>query len=887
MSELQVNISAISEIAAQMDLREPNRDALETVVVETSRYYDLLGGKRPFEAVVDAATGVGKTHVMAAIIEYYATVHGYRDFAVITPGRTILRKTASNFTPGNPKSLLPKLTIHPTVITADNFNSQAARTAMVDPNQVKIYIFTVQALTKPQTNMGRRTHVFQEGLGTAFYHHLANLPHLVVFADEHHCYYGPAFSHAIRDLAPWVLIGLTATPHPKTPPEQIIFRYPLAAAIADHLVKTPVLVGRKDDRRDPVTKLTDGVSLLERKAEAMRLYCDQTGKQYVNPVMLVVAQGIQEAEEYASIIRSPTFFGGSYADSVLVIHSDVPDEALAELERVEQPNSPVRIIISVGMLKEGWDVKNVYVIASMRASISEILTEQTLGRGLRLPFGEYTGIEMLDTLEVVAHERYEQLLRRAGVINEALVDYRVRSRLLPMPLTTGQAGTSSMPLDQGEVASANVPVATVDDRTVTAAGGEPPAEQGVASAGAEVAPAHESRSRTEQAPQGMETPMTAAEAVAGFTRPSALPVITTVRVQEKGSVIEVVSVEERQKAHEATSRALAEPLRRLPNMPPIQVPQLQMKTVASPFSLADITDLSQFRRLGMTLAVNPEQELRRTLLQARVVTDADGIKRTELIMTAATDRVVSHAQLLSMEYLTEKLLDTLLNSPLVPARLEERHAAMPLIEAFFEGLGSKAQEVLSVYFDVVAARLLKVIADEQRRFAPKPVYTETVQLVPFDPVRIRRSVTSEDRVGKFVRGCAYEGWRRSLFEQAWFDSAPERDLANLLDDSAQIRCWARLHRGDLPILWSSAGKWYHPDFLVLEVDQTHWVVEVKANREMESVDVRAKREAAMRWANHVSADPAVGTRWRYLLVSEQDVIDAKGSWEQLKHLGLF
>jgi type III restriction enzyme len=43
----------------------------------------------------------------------------------------------------------------------------------------------------------------------------------------------------------------------------------------------------------------------------------------------------------------------------------------------------------------------------MRSSVSEILTEQTLVRGMRLPFGAYTGIEILDTLEVVAHERYE------------------------------------------------------------------------------------------------------------------------------------------------------------------------------------------------------------------------------------------------------------------------------------------------------------------------------------------------------------------------------------------------------------------------------------------------------------------------------------------------
>ncbi len=72
------------------------------------------------------------------------------------------------------------------------------------------------------------------------------------------------------------------------------------------------------------------------------------------------------------------------------------------------------------MLKEGWDVRNVYVLTSMRASVSTILTEQTLGRGLRLPFGAYTDIEILDTLEVLGHERYEQLLAKAGALNEQL-----------------------------------------------------------------------------------------------------------------------------------------------------------------------------------------------------------------------------------------------------------------------------------------------------------------------------------------------------------------------------------------------------------------------------------------------------------------------------------
>lgn len=162
-----------------------------------------------------------------------------------------------------------------------------------------------------------------------------------------------------------------------------------------------------------------------RKPTATRLSCSP-----VNPVMLVVAKSIEDAEEVGRILRDPTFAEGRYAsgegvtDPVLVVHSSAPDEALAALDAVEEPDSRVHAIVAVGMLKEGWNVKNVYVIVSLRSSVSEILTEQTLGRRLRLPFGAYTGIEILDTLEVVAHERYAELLKRHAAINQAFVDLR-------------------------------------------------------------------------------------------------------------------------------------------------------------------------------------------------------------------------------------------------------------------------------------------------------------------------------------------------------------------------------------------------------------------------------------------------------------------------------
>jgi hypothetical protein len=78
------------------------------------------------------------------------------------------------------------------------------------------------------------------------------------------------------------------------------------------------------------------------------------------------------------------------------------------------------------------------------------------------------------------------------------------------------------------------------------------------------------------------------------------------------------------------------------------------------------------------------------------------------------------------------------------------------------------------------------------------------------------------------------------------------------------------------MFWNSAGQEYNPDLIVIETDGTRWVVEVKMDKEMNSADVQAKREAAQRWANHVNADASVTTTWRYLLVSESDVDTAKG-----------
>jgi len=838
VGELRLYEDAILEISSRLDLRDPNADAVQTLQAEASQHYDVDEKTSAFEAVIDSATGVGKTYILAGAMELLAATSDVRDFVVITPGRTILEKTRDNFTPGHPKSLLAPMSFRPVVITTENFATPAMRSAMDDDTVVKVYLFTVQSLLKPQTKAARKTRKFQEGLGTEFYTHLQDTAKLVVFADEHHVYYAPAFSAAVRDLNPWLLVGLTATPAKKTPDEQIIYRYPLAAAIADKLVKTPVIVGRRDDRTDPETKLTDGVTLLHAKRDAVDAYAKAKGVDAVNPVMLVVAKDIADAEEYGKVLRSEEFFAGAYKDAVLVVHSKAPDEALAELAKVEDPESPVRIIISVGMLKEGWDVKNVYVIASMRSSVSDILTEQTLGRGMRLPFGEYTGIEILDTLEVVAHERYEDLLRKRGVLNEAFVDYRTRAALRKNAQGQLVAVTES-------VEATATPVIIGGDSTTE--GGEAGGDGQVATAGVGGA------------------------GVDGVVDGQGGPVVTT--VDQRAA-----------QAGQAAAKMKQEIARRA-DAPKIVVPLLRMTAVESNFSLADITDTDAFRKLGTTLAADPEGELSRTVFSARVVTGPDGVKRTELVRTTAADTIKSTPTLFALDELRERLTEIILASPAVPARKEERSAFQPLLEAFLAGLGEKAEEVLSANLERAGSRLMSLVGEEQRKYMAKPKMGEIVKQEEFNPTRATDKDVNTDRLGPFTKAEAYSGFKRSLFPVEWFDSEPERRVANMVDDERSVACWVRLHIKELPILWSSAGQEYNPDLIVIQKDGTHVIVETKMDREMTSGDVQSKREAALRWANHVSASAKVATQWRYLLVSETDINTAKGSWVALKKLG--
>ena len=182
--------------------------------------------------------------------------------------------------------------------------------ALRDPDIVKLFVFNVQQLIEPSSEVSRRMRTPDELIGTALYSHLQAAGDLVVIADEHHIYRTQArrFSAAVRDLQPRALIGLTATPDPADE-EKVIFRYTLGEAIADELVKIPVIVYRKDGHNDIRTQLADACHLLRIKAAAYASWAPDNRQEPVSPVLFVVSHTVQDAEDTAALLAAEDMIG--------------------------------------------------------------------------------------------------------------------------------------------------------------------------------------------------------------------------------------------------------------------------------------------------------------------------------------------------------------------------------------------------------------------------------------------------------------------------------------------------------------------------------------------------------------------------------------------------
>ena len=808
MSWLEFDSGLIDEIASRMDLRAPNKAALGRIV-------GCIHGDEFREVVCDLATGVGKTYLASALVDYLAE-QGVRNILIVTPGKTIQDKTIANFSPGHPK-YVAGAEHRPLLVSAENFSRGQVGDAMYESDTLKLFVFNVQQLVRPAANTSRRVREMDEFIGGDLYSHLQAAEDLVVIADEHHVYrmQAKAFSAAIRELAPRALVGLTATPDPADE-AKVIYRYSLAEAIADGLVKVPVIVYRQDGHKDVETQLADACHLRRIKAAAYATWAEGTGRTPVNPVLFVVCQTVDDARQTANLLAGEPYIGDPAA--VLEVTSQSSDEALSALASVEDPDSPIRAVVSVDKLKEGWDVKNIGVIVALRRLASQALTEQILGRGLRLPYGQRVGVPMIDQVDLVAHDSYKRLLEQKDALMQ---------RVAP----TGDSAATGEPLGTG-----------------------PAAETAVEEVVAQVQ-----------------------EIVAGQ---GTLRLVTPARVidgeQVDGSaalILQEYTAAEAQGEKDAVADRI---LQRVPNAPQVTFPRQEQEVLPVRFTLSLVSD-PDARSAGAGFAQEIKIPLVREALTAtRTLDGGVRVRREAQEAGEATQAWLPLAQV------ADDLESRVLGLGLVEESLRELNAAQRVVQAFLAGAGATQSSEVSWGAERAHQALQGIDALIRSRHSARrlqPEYAFRPVTLPVEPRPMPTDVL--DRFETFERGRWYSGWRRSVLPVASFDAkTTEFTLANILDGAAGIAWWLRLQRDDPAYIELDAGGKYFPDFIAIGTDGVQWLIEGKSDHDVERRDVEAKRAAAEEWATFVNDDGRFGT-WRYLFCSETAIRNAHGGWDGL------
>lgn len=848
MSMVSHDPDLVEAISTSLELRKPNQAALGALAAA------MDAAEHGAELVADLATGVGKTYIAGGLLDYLCE-SGVRNVVIVTPGSTIQRKTIANLTPGHPK-FLKGLQSDPFVITLDDFERGMVGSVLDDPDRFKVFVFTVQSLLRPDTKENRRAYRPHETLGQSLSDYLRDAGDLVVIADEHHVYYSgnaKKFQAAIQDLDPMVMVGLTATPHEKTPVEQIVYHYPLAEAIADGYVKIPVLVARRDGASDLRTQLSDGVALLDAKAATMREYCTSTGQEFIQPVFFVVAQTIDEANDIRDTLAGADMLGSN--EQVLLITSEEPDTTLALLDNLEQPGSPVRAVVSVSMLKEGWDVKNIYVIAAVRAMESQLLTEQILGRGLRLPFGRRTSVGMLDTVEVISHHAFSALLKDAEVLLQ-----RTLGRHVGDALATTEAVPGVTQQQVTDLAGLEHSIQDDTGRVVVTLPGAP---------------------TTPMSPTG--------DTQLGFDDPHNYD-------PDGGSAsheaVIFATVEDRTTEGAATTATISQPLQpREPNgvRIPVFIPRVTVRWERDPFSLTAI-NTDTIEALGQKWANEDAPTLIRKSLRA---TRGD-TGEAELNITDETGiDVEATRQLIAFDTINMDIVQRLMHTNAVAATIEEKNAATRLTEAFLTGAAVTENTPWSKEHGRIATEALVRWIQDKQTSSPVRQVTEVTQIRwpdPTDRIETRppanRHLITSSR--QFQRAYPYTGWQKSFYPVVAFDSySAEFKLAETLETSNDIKAYARINNTVPLQIGYTVGaitRNYMPDFIVITADDTRWIVEGKADSEMVDPIVVAKRDAACAWVDAVNSSSDVHDTWGYLLVSETTVKNAPG-WVALKAAG--
>jgi type III restriction enzyme len=884
--------AAVNFISNRLSLRPPQRDSLEIL----DRIREIISLKKDpdceqalsaicaeFPTVTDferafpslcfaLATGVGKTRLMGAFISYLHQVKGIAHFFVLSPNLTIYNKLIADFTPNSAKYVfqgIPEFIRNPPeIITGDNYESgRGVRKAdLFGEIGVHVNIFNIGKINARARGEDKpRIRRLSEYIGESYFDYLSKLEDLVLIMDESHRYRRTAAFEAIKELRPILGLELTATPQVQEGAKTVAFKnviysYPLSSALRDGFVKEPAIATRENFNPDhysgkgldetekerlklelEMIKLEDGVRIHEHTKVQLEVYARQNGRKPVKPFMLVVAEDIRHAKELEEIIAGSSFFEGRYKGRVLTVHSnqsgEEKDETIQQLLRVEDPSDSIEIVVHVNKLSEGWDVTNLYTIVPLRKANARNLVEQSIGRGLRLPYGKRTGVADVDRLTVVSHDKFQEIIDEANRPGSVF--------------RTGVVIGRDIPVTREKV--------IVVEPNLAAKVTGLPAEQALSHGAPEQQPIFNTAREQEVA----NVTLRVLKQFEHLPRSTDLlkPEIQQQIVQRVAAEMrpvqgELSEVPERVNLAQVVAKTID-----LHNEMSIDIPRIivfptgevssgfrdfnlscrniRLQPVTTDILIQHLLDQSRYRLVSSDGSI-PEDRLEDYLVRGLIdfTHDVSYDDHAELLYKLA-GQLVKHLQ----SYLSSE--DDVRNVLQYHQKALVELIHVQMLEHYEET--ATAYEVhVSKGFTTLKSETFSVPAGESARPFRAPVDEKLL-----------------------IRGMLFDGFKKCLYPAQKFDSDSERRFAVILEDDATVLKWFKPTRGDFQIYYRQDDA-YEPDFVV-ETKTRKWICEPKRASEMKDEIVLAKARAAALWCKHASSANE-DKPWSYMLVPHDSIL---------------
>jgi type III restriction enzyme len=393
----------------------------EWAILRSIYCYEIVGKKN---LLLNIVTGGGKTAIIAAIIAWLKMAHGISKFLILVPNLIVRDRLEGDFTggqvfgkaelfPEEELGLVNELGLH--VLQAGGTPQGMMESGVILSNIQQFY----------SSNMAGQRNL---------HYVMTNIGEIAVFNDEAHNTPAPEYSNVLSTLSSKARFRLDTTATPdradgQAPDSEMIYHYDISEALEDGIVKSIVVyepevklleltyTNFETREKKVVTELNEEFRLAEEGLKPFQWILDpepmkkqmaialqrleeqrRRAKERYKPILFVVTMSIREAERAQKMLEE------TFKIKSLLVTEESDESDREEARIIGTRESQYDAIVSVLMLREGWDVPEVSTILLLRKFSSPVYGQQVIGRGLRRILREDIEPEIL---AVVDHPKLE------------------------------------------------------------------------------------------------------------------------------------------------------------------------------------------------------------------------------------------------------------------------------------------------------------------------------------------------------------------------------------------------------------------------------------------------------------------------------------------------